>query len=731
MQHHHRRRKKQPHAMRLIELLRSRAGYGFTISGQQPCVLSCIVAGSPADCAGLKTGDYLMVVNGLNVSNASHDDVVRLIGSSLESLTLEIAENYNSSDSSEEDFQIRPKSKYPNRRGRRVQGRKDHRFGDGGDPELLGGVLSDRYNRLGGLHPEMDDISEAQDLQPHWQRVEQTQHRLAPPAASLKYRGQQQQQQQQQQQSRPKHTIITRETRLGIPKSCRQMEGGPRVATASITSLRSSQDAFVPVHKSGEIQRPPLGRRYQASDLPLETLRAMVGYVGSIEMPAVSRPPSWRTQSLKGAVRRLRIEQKMHTSVLMHVNSDGVHLLNALGKTIAHYPADNIVSCGVCPDDKRFFGLMTLHRSDANGDGTQGSTCHVFSIDPQLNRHSTHVQKAASFKVQCTMNPTTHCCAEFPPSTTVILRMVSRLCCNVDDAVDDADLAQMELSEDRAANRYLSNSSTSDSGVGCVSREATVVSNKVCVIEMPVETDMVKSEPVHSHTKSTCQLTTKYSCSSAKDAVRVSLATSSCDTTVENSPVFYTCSDVYHSGGSHAQRGRPDPHLQSHSKRPRPTEAQRSHVQVAVQKALPVTRHPFDTDATHFRLPGTVYHNAPMQPPPVPAKLPRGVLKKTPREDVPPPIRPPPGMVMVSTPQPRVNSRITKFNRPKSTPPFMTADHWEVAEAVDYESDPGDSFTTGRSDASIASTTLPRSRRSRQFANDTSLVGEQVCEDGV
>jgi len=61
----------------------------------------------------------------------------------------------------------------------------------------------------------------------------------------------------------------------------------------------------------------------------------------------------------------------------------------------------------------------------------------------------------------------------------------------------------------------------------------------------------------------------------------------------------------------------------------------------------------------------------------------------------------------------------------------MTADHWEVAEAVDYESDPGDSFTTGRSDASIASTTLPRSRRSRQFANDTSLVGEQVCEDGV
>ncbi|KAI0242030.1 Regulator of G-protein signaling 12 [Lamellibrachia satsuma] len=638
--HNHRRRKKQPHAMRSIELLRSRAGYGFTISGQQPCVLSCIVTGSPADCAGLKTGDYLMVVNGLNVSNASHDDVVRLIGSSLERLDLEIAENYNSSDSSEEDFQIRPKSKYPNRRGRRTQGRKEHQYVDGTDLDNGALGVADRYSRLGGLHPEMGDANEGQDVRSHWQRVEQVEHRLGPSVAPLKYRGQQ----------RPKHTIITRETRLGIAKTQDvEVESGPRVATASITSLRPSQDAFVPVHTSSQVERPTVGRRRQVNTLTLDNIRAMVGYVGSIEMPALARPPSWRTQSLKGAVRRLRIEQKMHTSVLMHINCDGVHLLNAPGKTIAHYPADNIVSCGVCPDDKRFFGLMTLHRSDANCDGTQsnillGSSCHVFSIDPQLNRHSTHVQKAHSFNIQCTMNPTTNCCAEFPPSTTLILQTISRLCCNLEDALEDAAMAHVELSEESAAAAN---------------------------------------------------------------------------------------SDAYR-GGNYTQRSRPDTHVQPHSKRSRPAETQRSvsQVQMALQKALPVTRHPFDTDGARFRQPSTQYQSTSMLPPPLPAKHTQGAFRKTTRAALPvaPRVPVPVGMVMVSTPQSHPASRIAKFSRPKSTPPFMTDDHWEVdvfVDAADYESDPGDSCATGRSDASVASATLPRPRRSRHFGNDVGVINEK------
>ena len=62
-----RRRKKRPiHGTKTVEVARGKNGYGFTISGEEPCILSCIVHGSPADRAGLRTGDFLMNVNGKN-----------------------------------------------------------------------------------------------------------------------------------------------------------------------------------------------------------------------------------------------------------------------------------------------------------------------------------------------------------------------------------------------------------------------------------------------------------------------------------------------------------------------------------------------------------------------------------------------------------------------------------------------------------------------------------------
>ncbi len=67
--------------LRGVEVVRGRAGYGFTISGQRPCLLSGILEGSPADLVGLKQGDHIMAINGADVSAASHETVVQLIGS--------------------------------------------------------------------------------------------------------------------------------------------------------------------------------------------------------------------------------------------------------------------------------------------------------------------------------------------------------------------------------------------------------------------------------------------------------------------------------------------------------------------------------------------------------------------------------------------------------------------------------------------------------------------------
>ncbi|XP_031780001.1 regulator of G-protein signaling loco isoform X3 [Nasonia vitripennis] len=116
-QHSRRKKKRVNYGSRTVELARGGKGFGFTISGQQPCILSCIVPGSPAELAGLRSGDYLVAVNGHGVGKAPHDDVVRLIGRSNGLLRLQIAEHYYS-DSSEEDeasTKVRSRPRYRSR----------------------------------------------------------------------------------------------------------------------------------------------------------------------------------------------------------------------------------------------------------------------------------------------------------------------------------------------------------------------------------------------------------------------------------------------------------------------------------------------------------------------------------------------------------------------------------------------------------------------------------------
>jgi len=102
-------------AFKVAKLVRGHQGFGFTISGQAPCILSCVVPHSSADRAGLHAGDCLLAVNGCDVSRAPHDEVVRLVGSCMGMLRLHLAESgipanaskgYSSSD---EESDSKPK----------------------------------------------------------------------------------------------------------------------------------------------------------------------------------------------------------------------------------------------------------------------------------------------------------------------------------------------------------------------------------------------------------------------------------------------------------------------------------------------------------------------------------------------------------------------------------------------------------------------------------------------
>ena len=54
--------------------------YKVLLFMQAPCYVSWIIRGSPAEQIGLIVGDNIISVNGADVSEASHEDVVKLIG---------------------------------------------------------------------------------------------------------------------------------------------------------------------------------------------------------------------------------------------------------------------------------------------------------------------------------------------------------------------------------------------------------------------------------------------------------------------------------------------------------------------------------------------------------------------------------------------------------------------------------------------------------------------------
>ncbi|KAK8770005.1 hypothetical protein V5799_013527 [Amblyomma americanum] len=333
--HQTRRRKKRPsYGVRTVELSRGKKGFGFTISGQAPCILSCIVAGSPAERVGLRPGDFLVAVNGHNVSRAPHDDVVRRIGSSSGLLKLQIAENYYSDSSDEEAA---------------TPGRTHH--------------------------------------------------------------------------TRPRHRHV------------------PRLAA------RDAHGLFPPNTNQGDSNKALLELILEQKGLRTSlVLRTVVGYLGTIELPR--EVAGSRLQAIRSCVRRLRLEQKVHTLVQLSVLRDGVLLADLRGAALARFPAERIAFSAAYADDSRFLGLVTK--------GADGAlSCHVLMVDSRL-RLPPGVLRAAPL----------HTSAE------PILRAVAAL-------YHRADGPNASPQPSQAGS---SNSSNSDSGIGF--RDEGNSSDRVLVVDV-------------------------------------------------------------------------------------------------------------------------------------------------------------------------------------------------------------------------------------------------------
>ncbi|XP_036056917.1 regulator of G-protein signaling 12 isoform X3 [Onychomys torridus] len=427
-----------PPRVRSVEVARGRAGYGFTLSGQAPCVLSCVMRGSPADFVGLRAGDQILAINEINVKKASHEDVVKLIGKCSGVLHMVICEGTSHVESCSSDEE--------------------------------GGL----YEGKGWLRPKLD--SKALGINRAERVVEEVQSggifNMIFESPSLCASG--------------PEPLKLKQRSLSESAALR-LDAGQDSLCAPHPSMLSKEEISKVINDDSVFTVGLDSHDDFGLDASILNVAMVVGYLGSIELPSTSSNLEHDSlQAIRGCMRRLRAEQKIHSLVTMKVMHDCVQLVTDRAGVVAEYPAEKLAFSAVCPDDRRFFGLVTMQTSDDGGlvqedEGALRTSCHVFMVDPDLFHHKIHQGIARRFGFACTADPDTSGCLEFPASSLPVLQFISVLYRDMGELIEGV-RARAFLDGDADVHQNNSTSSNSDSGIGNFNQEEK--SNRVLVVDL-------------------------------------------------------------------------------------------------------------------------------------------------------------------------------------------------------------------------------------------------------
>lgn len=414
-------------AVRRVEMERGRAGYGFTIAGQAPCILQGIIKGSPAYSVGLRPGDHVLRVNDTDVSEASHEVVVKLIGTSSRSLCLLVTSVDRppmTSCSSDEELGCQSKSKLPWLN----PGKKDP------FPAKLNSM--EPMLQSVGSFDTVFEISDQGTMTAN-QEKQKKQRPLSEPDMSYWL------------QQRSKSKIHT--------DSFSQCDASRVVSEDSVFSDLQSQNDFV-------------------SDSSILNVAMIVGYINSMELELVtSQSEEEALQAIRECISQIGIKQKTHSLVMMRVKCNCIQLCDDRDVVLASYPAENLALCVICTEDSRFFGLVSVDSTKNIDVGTQASTlktlCHVFFIDPELYDHKEHQSIMRHFGIPCTPDPDTQGCLDFPQTPHSISHFVSVLYTDMGDYIEKLRLKLDSESPDEGQQNARNSGSGSDSGIGNASPE--------------------------------------------------------------------------------------------------------------------------------------------------------------------------------------------------------------------------------------------------------------------
>ena len=389
--------------VRTVELYRRPGGFGFTLSSQRPCVLSCIIAGSPAHRAGLKPGDQIIEVNGVSVERAPHEQVVKLIARSPDGMVqLGVRKRAEFQRLRNDEERINVENQQEEAINETILNRVDKVVEELKSGQLFGDSPSLSKSLSNGKFISEDEVVSDEELKASF--CESIRSESSVPGSS------------------PAQSYAS---------SRRSSEGD--VGSNSSSSPKLSRLLYP--------KMTPL-KGYVEADVDLEPdLRSIVGYLGSIELPAASSLPAASLTAIRNCVRRLRAQQKVHVFFLMEISLIGIKLLDNEKKTIVMYPLKSLAFTGLCSDDKRVFGIVTRKTKEPSLDeksswpasnnhkidiqSTVNCSCHVFSVNPELKPHQAHQRIAEKYGIQCTPRDKDDGCMEFPASSSPILRSIT------------------------------------------------------------------------------------------------------------------------------------------------------------------------------------------------------------------------------------------------------------------------------------------------------------------
>lgn len=379
--HPHRRKKKKranwSRNIRNVHLEAIEGKFGFTISGQQPCILSSVVRNSPADLAGLKSGDFLISVNGESVWQKDHQEIVCLIGlSGFNQIRITIADNYFSDSSDDDAHQQRFRPKYPHSKT--------------------------RLNRTHLQGRNSVDVHCAKYLE-------------TPPIP----------------EQHPRYSHLFSSSNYMDPPPLPLFEAHNVILSPH---ARNNSDIF---NVSAMVSPSPLDAASSMMNSPESvSFRVMVGYLGTIEMPKQIATSS-KLQTVRSCIRKLRQEKRNPALVLMNILPSCLNLLNSNSVVLATYPSNRLNYVSSSSDNNsKFFGLVTSAVYQEEGlpcdsfdtlalrNIAISNSCHVFVIDTKLIDHNTHLHKAEKFNITCTKDSISNSCLEFPTNSEYICNLI-------------------------------------------------------------------------------------------------------------------------------------------------------------------------------------------------------------------------------------------------------------------------------------------------------------------